>query len=297
MDLSSVSPDPVVIPLWPEGAPGSEGWAHEERESVITDPETGAGFRAVRNVTQPSLTAFAPPAGLATGTAVIVCPGGAHHLLSIDHEGIDAARWLAHRGITAFVLKYRLIATPASDADFEARFRHVMSEPALLATLMTPEHRALVLADGRRAVALVRERAAEWHVAPDRIGILGFSAGGSVAVAVGLHHDAASRPDFVAPIYTGVQEEVAVAADAPPLFLALASDDPLGDLIVGASVRLFTAWLAAGRSAEMHAYATGGHGFGTNRQDLPIDGWLDRFHDWLIQQRLLIADGVAAAAT
>jgi acetyl esterase/lipase len=261
---------------------------------MVSVPDSPDSFRSVRNVTQPSLTVFAPPAEFATGTAVIVCPGGAHHLLSIDHEGIDAARWLVHRGVAAFVLKYRLIATPASDDEFEARFWQIMAEPDRLSELVTAEYRAHVLADGQRAVAHVRDRAADWSIAPDRIGMLGFSAGGAVAVAVGLQHDHASRPDFVAPIYSAVQEDVAVPPDAPPLFLALAGDDPLGERIVGASVGLYSAWLRAGRTAELHAYATGGHGFGTNRQDLPVDGWIDRFHEWLIQQGLLTPIGAGA---
>jgi acetyl esterase/lipase len=241
----------------------------------------------VRNVTQPTLTVFLPPAERATGTAVVVCPGGAHHALAIDHEGADLAEWLADRGIAAFLLKYRLLASPASDAEFERRFWQILSEPELLPDLLTPEHLAVVRADGQRAVATVRARAGEWGVAADRIGIMGFSAGGSVAIAVGLEHDAASRPDFVAGVYAGVWEELRVPPDAPPMFLAFATDDQIGERIVGASVRVYEAWRHAGRPVELHAYATGGHGFGMNRQGLPIDTWPERFHEWLLQQRLV----------
>ena len=210
---------PETILLWPAGAPGAAPGPQEERASWLTPPEPRATFRGVRNVTQPAMLAYLPPPELATGTAVVVCPGGGHHLLSIDHEGIDVAEWLAARGIAAFVLKYRLLPSPAADEDFATRFWELMSDPTLLPPLLTPEHRATFLADGQRAVALLRERAAEWRLAPDRIGILGFSAGGHVAAAVALHHTPESRPDFVAPIYAGMWEAVRRAgrraADVP----------------------------------------------------------------------------------
>ena len=228
-----------MIQLWPEGAPGSETWTQVERESVVAvPPGSPGGDRHVRNVTQPTLTAFLPPAARATGTAVIVCPGGAHHALAIDHEGAALAEWLVERGIAAFVLKYRLLPAPASDAEFELRFWEILSEPGVLDDLLTPEHRALVLADGQRAMATVRARAGELGVAADRIGIAGFSAGGSVAIAVGLDHDAASRPDFVAAVYGATWEEVRVPPDAPPMFLVLATDDDVGEAIVGSAVEV-----------------------------------------------------------
>jgi len=278
---------PETILLWPAGAPGAAAGPQEERASWLTPPEAGERFRSVRNVTQPAMLAYLPAPELATGTAVVVCPGGAHHLLSIDHEGIDVAEWLAARGIAAFVLKYRLLPSPAADEDFATRFWELMSDPTLLPPLLTPEHRATFLADGQRAVALLRERAAEWGLAPDRIGILGFSAGGHVAAAVALHHAPESRPDFVAPIYAGVWEPFTVPDDAPPMFLALASDDELGERIVGESLRLYTAWWQGGHPVELHAYAKGGHGNGVRRLGLPIDGWIDRFQEWLVQQGFL----------
>jgi acetyl esterase/lipase len=152
---------------------------------------------------------------------------------------------------------------------------------------MTAEYLAVVRADGPRAVETVRTRAGEWGVAPDRVGILGFSAGGSVAIAAGLHDDPAARPDFVAAVYAGTWDEPRVPPDAPPMFLALATDDQIGERIVGASLRVYDAWRHAGRPVELHAYAAGGHGFGTNRRGLPIDTWPERFHDWLAQQRLI----------
>src|SRR4051794_10674914 len=204
-----------VLPLWPAGAPGSETWTQVERASVVAVPPGSPGGRIhVRNVTQPTLTVFLPPPERATGTAVIVCPGGAHHALAVEHEGAELAEWLVERGIAAFVLKYRLLASPASDAEFELRFWEILSQPDELPALLTPEHLTLVRADGQRAVATVRARAAEWALATDRIGMLGFSAGGSVAIAVGLDHDVASRPDFVAGVYAGIWEELRVPASA-----------------------------------------------------------------------------------
>src|SRR2546421_2057798 len=107
-----------VIPLWPNGAPGSEDWTQQEQETFAPPP---ISFRTVRNVTQPTLTAFLPHPSVATGTAVIICPGGAFHSLAIDHEGMDVARWLSTRGVAAFVLKYRLLSTEVSDEDFQRR--------------------------------------------------------------------------------------------------------------------------------------------------------------------------------
>ena len=276
-----------MVPLWPGGVPGAVPGAPEERESWLAPPEPEAPFRTIRNVSRPAMLAYLPPPERATGTAVVVCPGGGHHLLSIDHEGVDVADWLVERGIAAFVLKYRLLPSPAADDEFAAYFWQLMAEPGMLLPLLTTEHRATFLADGQRAIELVRERAAEWRVAADRVGILGFSAGGHVAASVALHHTAGSRPDFVAPIYAGMWEEYAVPEDAPPMFLALASDDELGERIVGETLRLYTGWWRAGRSVELHAYATGGHGFGLRRRGLPADGWIDRFHDWLVHQGLV----------
>jgi acetyl esterase/lipase len=245
----------------------------------------------VRNVTQPTLTAFLPPPERATGTAVIVCPGGAHHALAIEHEGAELAEWLVERGIAAFLLKYRLLPSPASDPEFELRSWEILSQPEQLPALLTPEHLALVRADGQRAVATVRARAGEFGIAPDRVGILGFSAGGAVAIAAALADDAASRPDFVASIYGATWEEPRAPAGAAPMFIAVATDDPLAEITVYTSLRLYEAWRRAGRPVELHAYAAGGHGFGTNRRGLPIDTWTERFDEWLIQQRFTARDG------
>ncbi len=262
---------PTVIPLWPGAAPGSEDWTHDEQISVV--PE--AGLKVIRNVSRPTLTAFLPDPKLANGTAVIVCPGGAFHFLAFEHEGIQVANWLNAHGIAAFMLKYRLI--PTSD-NFAAEVQERLADRAKMAGPMRALA-PLILADAQQAVRLVRQRAAEWGVRPDRIGIMGFSAGGAVTMAVTLYHDADSRPDFAAPIYPAHFGEVPVPDDAPPLFLAHASDDALIPPTI--STAIYAAWQAAGKPVELHIYAKGGHGFGMNKLGLPVDGWIERFGEWL----------------
>jgi acetyl esterase/lipase len=268
---------PEIIPLWPGAAPGSEHWTQRESDYVFDDPWP---HRITRNVTAPTLTAWLPEPAAATGTAVIVCPGGAYHFLAVDHEGVDVARWLTGRGVAAFMLKYRVIETPADDAAFLA----IRSQVGERLRDLLPDHWPLALADGQKAVRLVRERAAAWGLRPDRVGMLGFSAGAHLAAGVALESEPASRPDFVAPIYGAIREDVTVPADAPPLFTALATDDPIANR---SCVALFRSWQAAGRSAEIHSYARGGHGFGMVRQGLPSDGWIERFGEWLTAEGLV----------
>ena len=273
----STTDQPQVIPLWPAGAPGSERWTQQERESLLPPP---IGITVVRNVTQPTLTAYLPDDDATNHAAVIICPGGAFHFLAIEHEGRAVARWLNARGVAAFILRYRLIETPAEDADLGQFMHQNLTDRERFRELMQVL-RPLIVADGLQSVNLVRQRAAEWRIAPDRIGIMGFSAGGYVTASAALHYDADSRPDFAAPIYSSPFENISVPADAPPLFIAVAHDDAFA---ASASVPLYSAWNAAGRSAELHIYSKGGHGFGMNQQGLPSDGWIDQFGDWLVAQ-------------
>jgi acetyl esterase/lipase len=269
-----------VIPLWPGDPPGSEDWTQLEQEIFAPPP---IRFRSVRNVTQPTLTAFLPHPSKATGTAVIICPGGGFHALAIDHEGRDVARWLNARGVAAFVLKYRLLATEVRDEDFERQFQENLSDRNKIREV-TKQIGPLAIADGQQAVRIVRQRALEWGLAPNRIGIMGFSAGGRVTAGVALEHDAQSRPNFAAPIYGALWEDITVPADAPPLFMALANDD---ELAVEPGLALYSAWRAAGHPVELHIYAQGGHGFGMRKQGLPADHWIDRFGEWLQIQGFL----------
>lgn len=271
---------PPAIPLWPDGAPGSEDWTHDEQETHNVPP---FDITVVRNVSRPTLTPFLPDPERATGAAAVVCPGGAFHILAIDHEGYDVARWLNARGVAAFVLRYRLIPTSANDDEFGREIGANMSEPGRMDALMA-QYGPLFQADGLQAVRLVRERAAEWGVDPARVGIMGFSAGGTVTVAAATHYDAASRPAFAAPIYPPPHRDLAVPDDAPPIFMAVAHDDRFA---ATGSIPLYSAWQAAGRLAELHIYAAGGHGFGMRSQGLPTDSWIERFGEWLGAQGFL----------
>ena len=268
------------ITLWPDGAPGSEDWNQQEQESFAPPP---VSFRTVRNVTQPTLTAFLPHSSDANGTAVIICPGGGFHSLAIDHEGIEVAHWLNARGVTAFVLKYRLFPTEARDEVFERQFQEYLSDRNKMREV-TRQIAPLAIADGEQAMKLVRKHASQWDISPDRIGIMGFSAGGRVATGVALEHDADSLPNFVAPIYGALWEDITVPADAAPLFIALANDD---ELAVDPGISLFHAWRAADHPVELHIFAQGGHGFGMRKQGLPVDHWIDRFGEWLQMQGFL----------
>ena len=262
---------PIVIPLWPDGAPGSEGWTQREKTG-FTSPD----IPIRRNVARPTLAVYLPDPAVATGTAVVVCPGGAFHFLADEHEGTEVAAWLVERGIAAFLLRYRVVPTAADDATFQREFRESMADRERLWEL-TREARGMGVADGLQAIRTVRRRAAEWGVAPNRIGVMGFSAGGYVTLGVATGYDAESRPDFAAPIYAAPRES-AIPADAPPLFIALASDD---DMAFKGNLPLCSAWREAGHSVEMHVFARGGHGFGMRRKGLPSDRWIELFGTWL----------------
>jgi acetyl esterase/lipase len=255
----------AVIPVWPGIAPGSETWTQKEVDYTIGSEHK----QMVRNVTRPTLTLYLPDPAKANGTAIIIAPGGGFRFLSWQNEGTAVAEWLAERGVTAFVLKYRLRDTGESQEDFEKG-----KKPA---ATTQPDIAALASADGRQAMKLVRQRAAEWKIAPDRIGFMGFSAGGAVTMGVVMHYDADSRPNFAAPIY-GANAEGAIPEDAPPLFILCAADDKGA---MPGSVKTFSDWKAAGHSAELHIYSKGGHGFGMSQRGLPVDHWIDRLGDWL----------------
>ncbi|NOT62460.1 MAG: alpha/beta hydrolase [Acidobacteria bacterium] len=279
-----------IISLYPGVAPGSENAKQKEVTFVNPDQQS-----RIRNVTQPALTAFLPEKSKANGTAIIIAPGGGFMHLAMQKEGTDLARWLQARGVAAFVLKYRLIDSGTEEEYREraaAMNRATAASSAPAAAPATPpapnparqQAVEFAIADGQQAVKLVRQRAAEWNLNPERIGLAGFSAGGMLTMGVVMKNDAASRPNFAAPIYGGNTNNIAVAKDAPPLFITVASDDPVASV---SSAQLYLAWKAAGRSAELHIYAQGGHGFGMTKRGLPVDGWVERFGEWLQQQGLL----------
>ena len=273
---------PNEIRLWPDAAPGSEDWTHDE----VSYTDAADGGHRIRNVVVPTLTAYPPVGPSATSTAVIVAPGGGFRMLAWDYEGADVAEWLAARGITAFVLKYRLVDTGPTPEAFRRAMTEWWTTELMDETGGSRQLQAasdlgpivpLAVADGEQAVRLVRDRSAEFGVDADKLGFLGFSAGAFVAASVGVSADAAARPSFIAPIYGG-SVQGAVPADAPPLFSAVASDDPV---CLDTTLRLVDAWRAAGRPADLHLYSRGGHGFGVRKLGLPVDGWLGLFHEWM----------------
>lgn len=237
-----------------------------------------AGQRVARNVSVPTLTPVLPDPSQATGAAVIVAPGGGFHMLSMDSEGFEVARRLAANGVAAFVLKYRLIGTPEDPQQFPRAMARIFSGRAGADELDDP----LAQEDALRAIAWVRAHAADFSVDPAKVGLIGFSAGAITGLAVALGPDASVRPNFVGLIY-GPMAPVSVPADAPPLFAALANNDPLfGHKGFG----LVESWLSAHRSAELHAYEAGGHGFGMRPQGTTSDGWIDDWMRWLRARKL-----------
>jgi acetyl esterase/lipase len=256
---------PSAIRLYPGMAPGSAG------DSQVEQWEQSADGRRVRNVSVPVLIPVLPAAGKENGTAVIVAPGGAFRLLAIDNEGFAVAEWLAQQGISAFVLKYRVMATPAAREDFIRERQKGMASGAAIGT------HPLAVDDGRRAVQLVRENAARWGLRVDRIGLIGFSAGAMTTLEVVLGQDAATRPDFAAMIY-GPMGARAVPSDAPPLFVALAANDPL---FGAGGFGLVSSWQKADRPVELHMFEQGGHGFGMTKKGLSSDLWPEQFLAWL----------------
>ena len=248
-----------TVNVWPGVAPGSENWT--QKESVITDTPIGT---IISNVVTPTLTAYLPPKDKATGTGIIVAPGGACVRLAMDLEGSKVSQWLVERGIAPFVLKYRLQEKKGE---------------GIPADLNMDEACKYGIADGIQAVKVVRQHAREWGVAPDRIGFIGFSAGAMVTSGVLLQADASARPAFAAPIYGGPFGVMpAVPANLPPVFMAWAQDD---ELVQGPVVKLYEALRAAGNKPEIHIYASGGHGFGMMPKRTTSDHWIEEFYWWL----------------
>jgi acetyl esterase/lipase len=286
-----------VVRLWPSGAPRSSP-SGVGREIAFRSPAAGGPETTMlRNVSDPTLTVFRPEPGRANGTGVIVAPGGGWRVLAWEHEGVDLARWLAGRGYTALLLKYRLAPTPADPAEFAAAMarltaplegrRPAAKAPSAIENVLGDEAtraaRVLSADDGRRALKIARERAAEWGLHPERIGMAGFSAGAFVTIDVALEPDGPA-PAFVAPIYGGGASGRKIPADAPPLFTCVAEDDRMLFRIVEG---LYRDWSDADRPAELHVFARGGHGFGMVRRGLPVDRWVDLFGDWLADQALV----------
>jgi acetyl esterase/lipase len=267
--------DRPVVHLWPNGAPGSEARKDE--------PEKVTGNN-VSNIHNPSITVYLPAADKATGCAVIVAPGGGHRNLSIKNEGYDICAWLADHGIAAFLLRYRLGLDASNPPGQPQPYKFDVEGTA----------------DGQRAARLVRSRAAEWHVNPNAIGMIGFSAGGEIVAQVMMHPDlgkpdaadaldrVSAKLDFQGLIYPGKSALIIPKKDSPPAFLACGNNDRK-DISEGlASVYLL--FKQAGVPAELHIYAGVGHGFGARYVgNAPVGGWLDRFREWLGTEKFIAA--------
>jgi acetyl esterase/lipase len=290
---TTVADAPEVISLWPEGPPTRiEGVPGEVEFPVSAGLAAGGTF--LRNVSEPTLTVFAPQ-GAGNGMGIIIVPGGGWTINAWTHEGLDVAGWLTSLGYTAFLLKYRLRATDPDQQAFEA-MQAAIDEglaaglaarlmPGAISDLIGPgselepsylEARAACADDGRRAIELVREQAGRFGINPATIGMIGFSAGAFLIVDVALD-PRAEQVAYIAPIYGGETRGAPVPADAPPMFAAAARDDILIKIVEG----VVADWTAANRSAELHVFARGQHGFGLVKQGLPSDRWTDLFTAWL----------------
>ena len=268
---SGAADRPAEIPLWPGGAPGSEGKPSKE---VVTT--SASGELSVSGIHNPSITPYLPPKDKANGLAILVIPGGGHRMLAITHEGYNVAEWLRDRGIAAFVLKHRL----AREADSTYKI-DVES-----------------YADTTRALRLIRSRAAEWGIDPGRVGALGFSAGGELVSMVSMRPGAgdaaaadplerlSARPDFQALIYPGRSVDIQPTKESPPAFLAAAYNDRQ-DISEGLA-EAYLRFKRAGVPAELHIYGTGGHGFGQRATNTrPVGQWMTRFEEWLADSGFL----------
>jgi acetyl esterase/lipase/lysophospholipase L1-like esterase len=273
---SVVQAQQKVIQLYNGAAPGSENWNWDEQ--FIDSSKNMFRTNIVYNVSKPTLTVFAPDSSVANKTAIIICPGGGFHLLSINTEGIDVANWLVKKGITCFVLKYRLIHSTTNDP-IQDMMDMINKKGA--SDEQTKSVIAMGISDGREAITYVRKHAAEYNIDPDKIGIMGFSAGGTVAASSAFNYTSGNKPDFVAPIYPFFPDsaQTTVPSDAPPMFIVAATNDQLG--LAPHSISLYNKWLSSKHSAELHMYVKGGHGFGMRTQNIPTDSWIERFGDWL----------------
>lgn len=270
--LSAQSAEPAVVKLWSGKAPGETKDIGPEE---LTQPKPGqADVKRLGKVSEPTITVYPAPTDKATGAAVIVAPGGGYSILAIEHEGTQTCEWLNTLGVTAVLLKYRVP-------------KRAMQMPDNLAAIQ----------DAQRAVSLTRSHAKDWGIDPDRVGMLGFSAGGNLTAWACLADkryyepvdDAdklSSRPSFAALIYPAylvdkegnLKPEYKVTKDAPPMFFTHANDDPVTPL---SSAMLYAALKKNGVPAELHIFASGGHGFGMRKSDAPVSAWPARCADWL----------------
>lgn len=268
-----------VFNIWPGTAPGSETWQWTKQIDSINLPTDPLSY----NIVQPTLTYYPADPSVKNGCSVIICPGGSFMYLHINTEGIDVAKWLNQLGVSAFVLEYRVAHCNTTDPMKE---KNEKIRDSSLRKTVTPIV-ALSILDGIQAIAYVRMHARDLLLDNNRIGIIGFSAGGTLAVASAFHYSSANRPDFVVPVYAFVPPGMPmnIQPDEPPVFIVAATDDELH--LVPMSIDLYNQWLASGHSAELHIYSKGGHGFGMNKQNQPSDAWINRLGEWMQIQGML----------
>lgn len=254
-------------------------WENKEKQyrSEIWNNEV------VTNVSVPTMEVFRPENP--NGTSVIVAPGGGLYALSIESEGTDVAKWLNKKGITAFVLKYRLV--PTGEDGVKEISDEGATDPSRIGERVAPVL-PLSIADGLSAIAYVRQNANSFSIDANKIGFMGFSAGGAVTMGVAYNFKEDNRPDFIVPVYpwTSAYPVQEAPENAPAMLIICASDDPL-DLAKG-SIELYSSWLKAGHFPELHMYAKGGHGFGMKPQNLPSDNWIQLFYDWSVAEGITV---------
>ena len=265
------------IPLYPGVPPGSESWNWQEKEFFVKVP---LNANVIYNISKPSLTVFAPET--ANGCSVIICPGGGSRVLNYETEGIRYVKTLTQKGITVFILKYRLVQSLTEDP--WAEMMKALTNPDSNSLKKLTAITELAKADLNVAIRYVKEHAHELKIDSNRIGLLGFSGGGQMVARVAYNFTAATKPAFVAPIYCVINRiiERVVKPDAPPLFIAAATDDQLAP--VSNSINLYNDWMNAKRPVELHIYSTGGHGL---RGSSSSQNWIHRFTEWLDSQNLL----------
>lgn len=272
-----------IIRLWPGTPPGGSFATTPERTFI--EQADWKRQQVTISVSDPSMTVVRPKRGEANGTAVVVAPGGGFVSLVWDLEGTEIADWLATRGVTVFILKYRVsLPGPAEASATEMSQRVALMEPK----------RKLAVSDAIQAISLIRKNAKEWGIDPNRVGMIGFSAGAMTTMGAVLAEDPAMRPNFAAPIYGGAPSGASASADSPPLFIVHAEDD--ATVPAASSINIFNIWQAAKRPAELHIYSKGGHGFGMRAQGLPVDGWPSQFENWLGSLKLIKAEAIVPAA-
>ncbi|MCR9293265.1 MAG: alpha/beta hydrolase [bacterium] len=278
---------PIILKIWPDSTIGDFGDFPAERVRGADEAPT-PDAKWITNVTVPTISVHRPAPEMNTGVCVLIFPGGGYWNLAIDKEGEEVAARMSGYGITSVVVKYRVPRRPGQPERLPA---------------------PLPLLDAQRAISLVRSRAEEWEVDASKIGVMGFSAGGHLAVMSAIQFDqrgyeaideidkVSCRPDFAVPIYTGyilespgsgqLAEYIRFSDTTPPMFIVHADDDDEPGAQPEQSQALYVALREADVSAELHIYAKGGHGFGVRELDLPVSRWPERFVEWLHQQEIL----------